>query len=345
MLKAAVVILNWNGKAFLKRFLPSVVAHSGIEGVRVFVADNGSSDDSIEFLRATYPEVGIIPLEKNYGFAEGYNRALAQLEAEYFVLLNSDVDVSAGWLNPLLELLDSNPLVAACMPKIMSAERNDLFEYAGGAGGFIDRYGYTFCQGRIFDSLETDYGQYDKVRDIFWASGACLMIRGPLFKLAGGLDPDFFAHMEEIDLCWRLKNRGYRIMVEPASLVYHLGGGTLPQGNPHKTFLNYRNNLFILYKNLPEEFLGRILFSRLLLDGLSSFRFLLKFSLGEFFAVFRAHMAFYRNYRRYIPFRKGEQKFISRFEHREIYPGSIVKEYFFKKKITFQSLRWIYRNP
>lgn len=344
MVKVAVVILNWNGKEFLKRFLPSVNQYSQQEGVRIYVADNGSTDDSLSYLKSAFPSVGIIPLNKNYGFAAGYNMALSQLEAEYFVLLNSDVEVTNGWLNPLIELLDKNPLVAACMPKILFSERRDLFEYAGAAGGFIDKYGYTFCQGRIFDSIETDYGQYDKTRDIFWASGACLMIRGPLFKIAGGLDPDFFAHMEEIDLCWRLKNRGYRIMYEPGSVIYHLGGGTLPQGTPRKTYLNFRNNLLLLYKNLPGEYLGRILFTRLLLDGISSLRFLMKASPGEFFAVFRAHIDFYRTYRKYKKFRLKEKKFISRYEHREIFPGSIVKEYFLKKKYTFQSLRWIYRN-
>jgi GT2 family glycosyltransferase len=345
MLKVAVVILNWNGRAFLQRFLPSVAEHSNHPGVKVFVADNGSNDDSLVYLKTEFPGISIIALDRNYGFAEGYNRSLSQLEAEYFVLLNSDVEVSRGWLAPLVELLDKNPLVAACMPKIMSAERKDLFEYAGAAGGFIDRYGYPFCQGRIFDSLETDYGQYNKSRDIFWASGACMMVRGPLYKLAGGLDKDFFAHMEEIDLCWRLKNRGYRIMVEPQSLVFHLGGGTLPQGNPRKTYLNFRNNLFLLYKNLPEEKLGKILFTRLILDGLSSFRFLIKASFGDFFAIFRAHLSFYKGYSAYKKFRKEEKKFINRSDHREIYPGSIVKQYFIKKNYTFQSLRWIYRNP
>jgi GT2 family glycosyltransferase len=345
MLKAAIVILNWNGKEFLERFLPSVIRHSKLDRVKVIVADNGSDDDSVALLKSSFPEVDIISLDKNYGFAEGYNRALSQLEAEYFVLLNSDVEVTAGWLKPMIELLDKNPLAAACMPRIMSADRRDLFEYAGAAGGFIDRFGYPFCQGRIFNSVETDYGQYNKSRDIFWASGACMLVRGPLYKITGGLDKDFFAHMEEIDLCWRLKNRGYRIMYEPASVVYHLGGGTLPQGNPRKTFLNFRNNLFLLYKNLPQESLRRILFTRMVLDSLSALRFLLKGSGGEFLAVFRAHMQFYKGYPKYRQFRKNEKQFITRSEHREIYPGSIVKEYFVKKNFTFQSLHWIYRNP
>ncbi|MCB8999366.1 MAG: glycosyltransferase family 2 protein [Bacteroidales bacterium] len=345
MVKVAVVILNWNGSGFLQRYLPSVVEFSRQKVVKIIVADNGSTDDSIAFLKFSFPEVEIISLEKNYGFAEGYNRALASVEAEYFCLLNSDVEVSRGWLDPLIELLDNNSLVAACMPKIISDERRDLFEYAGAAGGFIDKYGYPFCQGRIFDSLESDYGQYNKARDIFWASGACLFIRGPLYKLAGGLDKDFFAHMEEIDLCWRLKNRGYRIMYEPASVVYHLGGGTLPQGNPRKTYLNFRNNLFLLYKNLPGDILFKTLFIRMFLDGLSSLRFLSKASFGDFFAVLRAHFSFYRSFARYKAFRKEEKKFISRQTHREIYPGSIVKEYFWKKKYRFESLRWKYLNP
>ncbi len=345
MLKAAIVILNWNGKAFLQRFLPSVVSHSLRKGVKVFVADNGSDDDSMSFLKSNFPDVGVISLDKNYGFAEGYNRALSMLEAEYFVLLNSDVEVTANWLNPMIELLDANPLVAACMPKIISAERRDLFEYAGAAGGFIDKYGYPFCQGRIFDSLETDYGQFDKSRDIFWASGACLMVRGPLYKIAGGLDPDFFAHMEEIDLCWRLKNRGYRIMYECQSVVYHLGGGTLPQGNPRKTYLNFRNNLFLLYKNLPDNSLISTILIRLLLDGVSAIHFLFKASFGDFFAVIKAHVSFYKGYRRYKKFRNIEEKYISRTEHREMFPGSIVKEYFIRRKYTFNALKWTYRNP
>jgi len=345
MLKTAVVILNWNGKSFLERFLPSVSKHSALKGVRVIVADNGSVDDSIPFLKQHYPDIDIISLDRNYGFAEGYNLAISKLEAEYFVLLNSDVEVTAGWLEPLIELMDRNPLAAACQPKIMSEDRRNLFEYAGAAGGFIDKYGYPFCQGRIFDSLETDYGQYDKSRDIFWASGACMMVRGPLYKLAGGLDKDFFAHMEEIDLCWRLKNRGYRIMYAPQSVVYHLGGGTLPQGNPHKTYLNFRNNLFLLYKNLPESQLWNILISRLILDGISGFRFLLQGSFGDVKAIFRAHMAFYREFSRYRQFRYAEKKFITRSDHREIFPGSIVRQYFVNRHFTFQSLHWIYRNP
>jgi len=344
MLKVAVVILNWNGKAFLQRFLPSVTLNSALDGVKLIVADNGSDDDSITFLESEFPTVGIIALEKNYGFADGYNRALAQLEAEYFVLLNSDVEVTPGWLSPMIKLLDKNPLAGVCMPKILSAERKDLFEYAGAGGGFIDKYGYPFCQGRIFDSLESDYGQYDKTREIFWASGACMMVRGPLFKIAGGLDHDFFAHMEEIDLCWRLKNRGYSILYEPRSSVYHLGGGTLPQGNPMKAFLNFRNNLFLIYKNIPDELLLRTLIFRLFLDGVAAIRFLVKFSFGEFYAVFRAHMDFYKKYKNYRAFRRSERQFITRTQHREIFPGSIVKEYYLNKKYTFLSLKWIYPN-
>ena len=345
MLKAAVVILNWNGKAFLQRYLPSVTEHSRLENVKVIVADNGSVDDSVSFVRSSYPEVDIILLDKNYGFAEGYNRALAQVEAEYFVLLNSDVEITAGWLIPMIEILDKNSRIAACMPKILSVEQRDLFEHAGAAGGFIDRYGYPFCQGRIFNSIEADQGQYNQSREIFWASGACMMIRGPLYKIAGGLDKDFFAHMEEIDLCWRLKNRGYGIMYVPASLVYHLGGGTLPQGNPQKTYLNFRNNLFLLYKNLPGEILVRIMFGRMVMDALASLRFLLKASFGEFYAVFRAHMSFYKGYAGYRKFRKDESKFISHHKHREIYPGIIVFEYFLRKRETFQSLHWKSSNP
>jgi GT2 family glycosyltransferase len=248
------------------------------------------------------------------------------------------VEVSAGWLDPLIKMMDSDPLIAACMPKIRSYDMPDFFEYAGAAGGFIDINGFPFCQGRIFDSLETDYGQYDKARSIFWASGACLMIRSPLYKITGGLDPLFFAHFEEIDLCWRLKNRGYKIMFVPESVVYHVGGGALPKSNPVKTYLNFRNSLMTLYKNLPDESLFRIIIRRLILDGISAFRFLIQFKFGDVKAILKAHYYFYKNYRRYKAFRKNERKFITQWNHEEIYPRSIVRDYFIGKKYTFRKL-------
>lgn len=343
MLKVAIVILNWNGEEYLEKFLPGVIQNSNYKGVRIYVADNASTDNSIARLETEFPEVEIIRLDRNYGFAGGYNKALTQIEAEYFLLLNSDVEVGKGWLPPLINTLDSDTLVAACAPKIKSFEQPDFFEYAGAAGGFIDRYGYAFCQGRIFDSVETDYGQYDKEREIFWTTGACMLIRGPLFKIVGGFDTSFFAHFEEIDLCWRLKNRGYKFKYVPGSTVLHVGGGTLPPSNPRKTYLNFRNNLMALYKNLPDDKLRNIIFTRLLLDGLSVLRFLGKGKFRDIAAIFRAHYFFHGNTRRLKEFRKQERKYINSYSHKEIYPGSIVREFFLRKKYTFISLKWFYR--
>ena len=250
-MKVKIVILNWNGRAHLERFLPSVVAHSG--EASVVVADNGSNDDSVLFLREHYPQVELLQLDQNYGFAEGYNRALSRIEADCYVLLNSDVEVEEGWLNPLVARLAADEKVAALAPKIISYERKSDFEYAGAAGGFIDCFGYPFCRGRILDTIEKDQGQYDTAREVFWASGACMVVRADLFHKLGGFDGDFFAHMEEIDLCWRMQLAGYRVMVEPRSRVFHLGGGTLPNNSARKLYLNYRNNLSMLFKNLSRR--------------------------------------------------------------------------------------------
>jgi GT2 family glycosyltransferase len=341
MVKVAIVILNWNTRELLEKFLPGVLANSPLNEVKVFVADNGSTDDSVQYVKDHFTDrVGIIELHQNYGFAEGYNKALFQIEAEYFVLLNTDAVPAKGWLDPLIKAMDGDRLLAACMPKIKSFNDPDFFEYAGAAGGFIDKYGYTFCQGRIFNSIEFDYGQYDKPRSIFWASGACLMLRGPLFKIAGGFDSYFFAHMEEIDLCWRLKNRGYNIRYIPASVVYHIGGATLPKSNPRKTFLNFRNNLLLLYKNTGKSSIVKVIVQRLFLDYIASIRFLFTGAFSDFAAVLRAHYAFFTTYKKYINFRNEEMKFISRSHHAEIYPRSIVIDYFIRKKITFQVLKW-----
>jgi GT2 family glycosyltransferase len=341
MLKVAVVILNWNTCALLEKFLPVVIRNSGMEGARIYVADNGSTDNSVDFLLKNYSEsIGLIRLDKNYGFAEGYNKALIQIEAEYFVLLNTDAEPSPDWLPPLVKIMDADQLTAACMPKIKAYQQAGFFEYAGAAGGFIDKYGYAFCQGRIFNSIENDYGQYDSPCKIFWASGACMIVRGPLFKIMGGFDPYFFAHMEEIDLCWRLKNRGYTIRYTPDSTVYHIGGATLSHGNPRKTYLNFRNNLFLLYKNLPQEYLGSVIIRRIFLDIIAAIRFLFSGALNDFTAVLKAHISFFKKYRSYNVFRKAERRFIMKTFHEEIYPGSIVKDYFFKKKYTFKALKW-----
>ncbi|HYW96560.1 MAG TPA: glycosyltransferase family 2 protein [Bacteroidales bacterium] len=340
MLKAAVVILNWNGERFLRKFLPGVITNTEAPGIEVVVADNGSTDGSVAYLEETFPGLRVLKFETNYGFAEGYNLAFSSLEAEYFVLLNSDVEVSKGWIDPLIRAMDNDKLVASVMPKIRAYELDGYFEYAGAAGGFIDASGYPFCRGRIFDSLEADYGQYDSSMEVFWTTGACMMVRGPLYKIVGGLDPFFFAHFEEIDLCWRLKNRGYKHLVIPESVVYHVGGGTLPTSNPWKTYLNFRNSLFMLYKNLPAESLPATIFKRLLLDGLSVIRFLLGAKFRDVWSILSAHVSFYRHFRKYKAFRKEEHRFISRNSHAEMYDGSIVVDYFLRKKYTFLSLKW-----
>lgn len=287
-MKTSVVILNWNGAEMLRRFLPSVIAYSQGEGVEICVADNASSDNSCEVIEREFPEVRLIRLSENYGFAEGYNRALQQIDAEYVVLLNSDVEVTSGWLEPMTDYLDKHPQVAACQPKLLSFQEKSCFEYAGAAGGFIDKYGYPFCRGRIFDVVESDRGQYDDIIPVFWATGAALLIRLQVYREVGGLDGRFFAHMEEIDLCWRLRSRGYGIVCLPFSKVYHVGGATLKKENPRKTLLNFRNNLIMLYKNLPENELYRVMRVRLFLDYLAAFVFLLKGDKNNSLAVLRA---------------------------------------------------------
>ena len=292
-MKVAIVILNWNGEAMLRRFLPSVIQYSCDEA-EIWVADNASDDTSIQLLRRHFPSVRLIQLDKNYGFAEGYNRALAQIEAEYYVLLNSDVEVTHHWLTPLIEYLDAYPDVAACQPKLLSEVNHDYFEYAGASGGFIDRYGYPFCRGRIFNTVEEDVGQYNYIIDILWATGACLMIRSADYHKVHGLDGRFFAHNEEIDLCWRLRQQGRRIVCVPESEVYHLGGGTLPKSNPMKTFLNFRNNLTMLYKNLPDDELKKVMRVRFVLDYVAAFQMLIiDRSWSNFKAVLKARKAFY----------------------------------------------------
>ncbi len=293
-MKVAVVILNWNGEAMLRRFLPTVVRYSCDEA-EIWVADNASDDASVQLLHEHFPSVRLIQLDKNYGFAEGYNRALAQIEAEYYVLLNSDVEVTHHWLTPLVEYMDAYPDVAACQPKLLSEANRDYFEYAGASGGFIDRYGYPFCRGRIFNTVEEDNGQYDYIIDILWATGACMLIRSADYREAHGLDGRFFAHNEEIDLCWRLRQRGRRIVCIPESEVYHVGGGTLPKSNPMKTFLNFRNNLTMLYKNLPDGELKGVMRVRRVLDYVAALKMLVADrSWADFKAVVKARRAFYR---------------------------------------------------
>lgn len=287
-MKVSVVILNWNGCDMLRTFLPSVLRYSVGEEVEVCVADNGSTDSSVRMLQEEFPAVRIIRLDQNHGFADGYNLALEQVEAEYVVLLNSDVEVTERWLEPLIGFLDLHPEVAACQPKIRSQRQKEYFEYAGAAGGFIDCYGYPFCRGRVMGIVEKDQGQYDAVIPVFWATGAALFIRRADYQEAGGLDGRFFAHMEEIDLCWRLRSRGREIVCVPQSTVYHVGGATLKKENPHKTFLNFRNNLVMLYKNLPKEELNKVMRMRACLDYVAAFTFLLKGQVDNACAVVRA---------------------------------------------------------
>lgn len=289
MKKISVVILNWNGCEMLRSFLPSVLRYSDREDVEVCVADNGSTDASVAMLQTEFPAVRIILLGDNHGFAEGYNLALREVDAEYVVLLNSDVEATEHWLEPLAAYMDAHPEVAACQPKIRSWRQKQMFEYAGAAGGYIDRYGYPFCRGRVMGMVEEDNGQYDTIRSVFWATGAALFIRLADYTDAGGLDSRFFAHMEEIDLCWRLRSRGRMIVCIPQSTVYHVGGATLKKENPHKTFLNFRNNLVMLYKNLPAEELNKVMRVRAILDYLAAFQYLLQAQLSNAKAVLRAH--------------------------------------------------------
>ena len=294
MIKTAVVILNWNGEAMLRQFLPSVIACSRLEGTEIYVADNASTDASCEVVEKEFPSVHLIRLDKNYGFADGYNYALQKIDAEYAVLLNSDVEVTEGWLQPMVDYLDTHPETVACQPKIRAYRHRNLFEYAGASGGFIDRYGYPFCRGRVFESVEEDKGQHDEVIPVFWATGAALMIRLDVYRNVGGLDGRFFAHMEEIDLCWRLRSRGYQLVCIPSSTVYHVGGATLKKENPRKTFLNFRNNLLMLYKNLPEEELKPVMRVRTFLDYCAAAVWVLKGDFANAKAVWNARREFFR---------------------------------------------------
>jgi GT2 family glycosyltransferase len=298
MATTAVAILNWNGKRFLQLFLPLALARTPQKEVSFVVIDNGSTDDSADFIHTQFPSVNLICLDQNYGFTGGYNRGLQQVEADYYVLLNSDVEVAENWLQPLLDLMEQDAGIGACMPKVCAYDAPGSFEYAGAAGGFIDKYGYPFCRGRILSHIEPDAGQYDERRTVFWATGACMMMRAALFRRLGGFDALFFAHMEEIDLCWRMQSAGYKIQCEPQSVVFHVGGGTLPNSHPQKIYLNHRNSLYLLYKNLPPRKRTAILLVRMTLDGLSALAYLCAGKPAFFLAVCRAHFHFWKNRRR-----------------------------------------------
>ena len=317
--------------------MPSVIKQSVSDeniSVSIVVADNGSTDGSVEFLQEQYPEVRLVLLDKNYGFAEGYNRALAQVEADYYVLLNSDVECTRNWLAPVVEMMERDPKVAIAQPKLRMYDQKETFEYAGGAGGFIDCYGYPFCRGRIFSTLEEDLTQYDDERDIFWATGAAMFVRASVFHELGGLDVDFFAHMEEIDFCWRAQNQGYRIRYTPASVLYHVGGGTLPKSSPFKTRLNFRNNLSMLYKNLSDDRLKKVLRRRMLLDWIAAVKFLLQGHTGEFKAVCIAH----KEFRSLLPQLKEKRAALKQSAVAGVYQRLLLSDYYLRGRKTFSSL-------
>lgn len=333
--KVAVVILNWNGIYYLKRFLPSVY-NSSYPNLVFVVGDNASNDDSVAFIKQNYPKIEVIQNDKNYGFAEGYNRILEQVDADYYVLLNSDVEVGQGWIEPMIKAMEADSTVAAAQPKILSSLQPELFEYAGAAGGYLDKYGYPFCRGRIFETLEADIGQYNDSRSIFWASGAAFFIKSSAWKKSGGFDKDFFAHMEEIDLCWRLKRMGYTIQYYPFSEVYHVGGGALSKENPFKTYLNFRNSLIVLQKNLPFLQAYLTIFTRLSLDLVASIRFYLKGNYKDAFAVHRAHWNFFRYFGKNHKKRKQSN---TDFKVVGLYNRLIVWDYFSKRIHKFTDLQ------
>jgi len=333
-IKTAIVILNWNGEGFLKQFLPGVIQNSQSEAT-VFVADNASTDNSIAYLQSLGDAVKIIQLDQNYGFTGGYNKALKQIQADYFVLLNSDVQVTNGWIKPIIDLLDSRNEVGICQPKIKAFHHPTEFEYAGASGGYIDWMGYPFCRGRLFNSLEVDNGQYNDRQEVFWATGACMFIRSELYNELGGLDENFFAHMEEIDLCWRAQLLGKKVMVVPQAEVYHVGGGTLPKNNPRKTFYNFRNNLMMLYKNLPSSKLFGVIVLRLLLDGVAGIKFMLQGDFKDTLAVIKAHFAFYGSL--LSSKLKRTQSNVNNLT--TIYPKSILWAYFIKGIKNYNQLK------
>lgn len=330
----AIVILNWNGKEYLEKFLPGVVG-SVYPNLRVIVADNASTDQSVAYIRTSFPGVEIIHNSTNEGFAAGYNTALSQIQSDYFILLNSDVEVISGWIEPVIALMESDPLIAAAQPKVKSYLQKNKFEHAGAAGGYIDRFGYTFCRGRIFDTVEEDIGQYESVSEIFWASGAAFFIKSTYWRSIGGFDADFYAHMEEIDLCWRLKNKGYKIMYCPQSTVYHIGGGTLQAESPFKTFLNFRNNLVLLTKNLNPDRRLFILFIRFWLDFISLLKFVADGKFQHAMAISKAHRSFLMNIQKNWSKRTPD---VSSFNKTGFYMGSIVWQYFVKGKKYFKDL-------
>lgn len=332
MKEIAIVILNWNGQHWLEKFLPSVIENSNQELCEIVIADNASSDASKDYVAQHFPSIKWIQLDNNYGYTGGYNRVLQQLSHTYFILLNSDIEVAPNWIDPLYRLMESDKQIGACQPKILDYNHPKQFEYAGAAGGYLDIMGYPFCRGRIFDTVEKDDGQYEDAKKITWATGACLMIRSSLFKELNGLDELFFAHMEEIDLCWRVQHTGYSVWVEPLSKVYHVGGGTLQKINPRKTFYNFRNNLLLILKNRPFIQAYLIIFLRLFLDGLAGIQFIFKGQFVHCWAIIKAHFAFYVLQFRYWKNRYPKKSIPT------IYSGSILWQYFIKGKKKYKEL-------
>lgn len=326
--KIAVVILNWNGAKLLEQFLPFVVKYSN--EANLYVADNASTDESIQLVKSRFPDIKIIQNKGNYGFAKGYNQALKEVEEDYYALINSDIEVTENWLSPILSIFEKEPSIGIIQPKILDYKNKECFEYAGAAGGYIDKYGYPYCKGRLFDTIEKDTHQYDNETEIFWASGACFFIRKEIYRKLNGFDDDFFAHQEEIDLCWRAFNMGYKIKYTHQSVVYHVGGATLNQSNPKKTFLNFRNSLLMLLKNLPKEKLISIIFMRLCLDGLAGIQLLLKGKFNHCFAIVKAHFSFYSLVFRNLEKRTTIQK--DNYYHSK----SIVYSYFIKGVKVFK---------
>lgn len=338
MVKTAIVILNWNGLDFLKKFLGTVIKYSASSDTDVYIADNGSTDGSIEWVIQNFISVKILTLGSNHGFAGGYNIALEQINATYFLLLNSDIEVTEGWLQPLVSFMEMNPDVASCQPKILSYDHRDHFEHAGAAGCYIDKYGFPFCRGRIFYNIEKDTGQYDTRADVFWSSGACMIVRAEAWKKSGGFDASFFAHMEEIDLCWRFNKAGYRVCYIPESVIYHVGGGSLPYTSPFKTYLNFRNSLYLLYKNLPDNKLQSVMFIRKILDGIAALSFLGKGDLVNFRSVLKAHIDYYRNKKELKAKRKTVMQLDAIRTPSCVLNKSIVFEFYVKGRRTFDLL-------
>lgn len=338
-MSVSVVILNWNGEKYLEKFLPFLQESVlDMPDVEIVVADNGSEDGSLKLVKDKFPEITTLSFDKNYGFAGGYNRALKELQSEYYVLLNSDIEVTKDWLRVLYDYMERNPSVAACQPKILSYHKRNYFEYAGACGGFIDKFGYPFCRGRIFSEIEEDLGQYDDIKDVFWATGACLMIRSKDYWSAGGLDEEFFAHQEEIDLCWRLKSRGRRIVCNPQSVVYHIGGGTLGAENPRKIYLNFRNNLLMLYKNLPQKSLHKVFNVRFYLDNLAAFLYFITGKFKNMKAITDARTDFRKMQRSFVAKRDENILKSVRSTFMEISQNSILNEFYIKRNRKFSQL-------